>query len=147
MLWIKAFHVIFMVTWFAGLFYLPRLFVYHAQARDTLSIERFKIMERKLYYGIMMPGAIFTLFFGTWLLIENFHAYMQMKWMHHKITLVLLLIGYHAYLGWLTRCFKKDQNRHSHYFYRIINEIPVIFLIGIVILVIVKPFGLVASHG
>src|SRR5438445_119071 len=82
MLWIKAFHIIFMVTWFSGLFYLPRLFVYHAMAADRLSLDRFKIMERKLYYGIATPGAIFTILFGIWSISLNFHAYMQMTWLH-----------------------------------------------------------------
>lgn len=139
MLWVKAFHIIFMVTWFAGLFYLPRLFVYHAMASDQISIDRFKIMERKLYYGIMTPGAIFTLLFGGWLLSDNFHAYMHMPWMHFKLTLVFLLIVYHLYLGKLRMAFKNDRNTHGHVFYRILNEIPALLLAGIVILVIVKP--------
>lgn len=141
MLWIKAFHLIFMVTWFAGLFYLPRLFVYHSMAVDKISIERFKIMERKLYYGIMAPGAILTLIFGLWLLHGyGWLAYKHMLWLHLKLGLVLLLIIFHLYCGILRRQFYKDQNRHSHIFYRILNEIPVLFLITIVILTIVKPF-------
>lgn len=140
MQWILALHIIFMVTWFAGLFYLPRLFVYHAMSDDTISIERFKIMERKLYYGITTPGAVLTIVFGIWLLAMNFHAYMQMGWMHLKLLLVLLLIFYHLYCGKLYHSFKNDKNCHGHVFYRWINEIPIVFLFAIVILVVVKPF-------
>jgi len=141
MLWIKAFHVIFMVTWFSGLFYLPRLFVYHAMATDLTSIERFKLMERKLYYGIMAPGSVLTIFFGLLLIHFNPPFYMKAPWFHIKLSLVLLLIAYHLYLGKLRTVFKQDQNRHSHLFYRILNEVPVIFLVGIVVMVIVRPFG------
>lgn len=141
MLWVKSFHIIFMVTWFCGLFYLPRLFVYHAMTNDKISIDRFKIMERKLYFGITTPGMIFTLVFGAWLLSFNLQGYMQMIWMHIKLGLVLLLIAYHLYLGKLLMDFKADRNKHGHVYYRIVNEIPIIFLIAIVILVIVKPFG------
>lgn len=139
MLWLKSLHIIFMVTWFSGLFYLPRLFVYHAMATDTISIERFKIMERKLYYGITMPGMLFTILFGIWVLSYNVHGYMSAGWMHMKLTLVLLLLGYHFYLGRLVTVFKHNRNQRSHVFYRVINEIPVLFLAAIVILVIVKP--------
>jgi len=140
MLWTKAFHLIFMVTWFAGLFYLPRLFVYHAMAVDAISIERFKTMERKLFFGIMTPGAIFTILFGAWTLSYNMHGYMQMGWMHTKLSLVALLLMYHLYLGKLLFAFKANRNRHSHVFYRVLNEIPVIFLVAIIILAVVKPF-------
>lgn len=140
MLWVKALHIIFMVTWFSGLFYLPRLYVYHSMASDTISLERFKIMERKLYFGITTPGAILTLFFGIWLISFNFHGYMQQHWLHLKLGLILLLIVYHLYLGKLLFAFKHDRNTHSHVFYRVLNEIPVIFLVVIVILAIVKPF-------
>lgn len=139
MLWVKAFHIIFMVTWFSGLFYLPRLFVYHTMANDQASIDRFKVMERKLYYGITTPGAILTVIFGVWLISYHVHGYMSMMWMHWKLGLVLLLLGYHVYLGVLLKRFKQDRNQHSHVFYRIINEIPVVFLAAIVILVVVKP--------
>lgn len=139
MLWVKSFHIIFMVTWFAGLFYLPRLFVYHAMATDSISIERFKIMERKLFFGITTPGMVLTLLFGGWLLSANPHDYMTAGWMHMKLTLVGLLVLYHLYLGKLYVNFKHDCNTHSHVFYRVINEIPVLFLAAIVILVIVKP--------
>jgi putative membrane protein len=141
MLWVKAFHIIFMTTWFAGLFYLPRLFVYHAQSTDTLSIERFKIMERKLFYGIMAPGAVLTILFGVWLLSYSFTAYLHMVWLDVKLAMVLLLIAYHFYLGKLLYAFKHDKNRYGHVFYRWLNEVPVIFLVAIVILVIVKPGG------
>lgn len=141
MLWVKAFHIIFMVTWFSGLFYLPRLFVYHAMATDSTSIERFKIMERKLYFGIMMPGMVFTILFGGWLLSYDMPAYMHMMWFHLKLTCILLLVAYHFYLGHLFKQFKQDKNKHSHVFYRILNEVPVLFLVAIVLLVVVKPFG------
>ena len=144
MLWVKAFHIIFMVTWFAGLFYLPRLFVYHSLASDSISIDRFKLMERKLYFGIATPGAIFTLLFGVWLLSFNAHGYMQMTWLHIKLSLVMLLILYHLYLGKLLLDFKHDRNRHGHVFYRVLNEMPVFLLVAIVLLVVVQPFGMVA---
>jgi putative membrane protein len=136
MLWIKSFHVIFMVTWFAGLFYLPRLFVYHAMSSDSASIERFKIMERKLYFGIMTPGAVLTVLLGLWLWLGYGITGI---WMHIKFTLVLLLLGYHLYCGKLLRDFKHDRNTRSPVFYRWFNEFPVLLLIVIVILVIVKP--------
>lgn len=143
MLWVKSLHIIFMVTWFSGLFYLPRLFVYHALATDETSITRFKIMERKLYFGILAPGAIFTLIFGIWLASYQWQAYFKMMWFHYKLTFVLILIGYHLYLGYLLKKFKYDRNTHSPLFYRILNEIPVVLLAAIVILVVVKPFSIV----
>ena len=138
MLWIKSFHIVFMVAWYAGLFYLPRLFVYHAQSEDKISIERFKIMERKLYAGIMTPCMVLTLALGTWLWLGyGFRG----GWLHAKLALVLILVAHHFYLGKLIRDFKHDRNRHGHVFYRWLNEIPALpVLIGIVILVIVKPF-------
>lgn len=143
MLWVKALHIIFMVTWFAGLFYLPRLYVYHAMATDKPSQDRFKIMERKLYFGITTPGAIFTIIFGLWLLSYNVHGYMHVVWFNAKLCLVLLLLIYHVYLGKLLFDFKYDRNKHSHVYYRWVNEVPVLFLAGIVILAIVKPFGVI----
>lgn len=141
MLWIKAFHIIFMVTWFAGLFYLPRLFVYHAMSEDSASRERFKVMERKLYYGIMAPGAVLTIAFGIWLLADYaWAAWHAAGWLHVKLALVALLIGYHLWCGRLLGDFARDRNRHSHRWYRVFNEVPVLFLIAIVILVVVKPF-------
>lgn len=136
MLWIKALHIIFMVTWFAGLFYLPRLFVYHAMAEDQTSIERFKIMERKLFYGIMTPGAVLTVFFGVWLMGYGFTG----AWFHAKLTLVFLLVVYHVWCGMVVTKFKYDRNTRSHVFYRWMNEVPVLFLFAIIILVVVKPF-------
>lgn len=141
MLWIKALHIIFMVTWFSGLFYLPRLYVYHAQCTDEISNARFKIMERKLFFGIATPGAILTLFFGFWLLKLNWPVYKHLYWMHAKLSLVFLLIIYHVYLGKLLYVFRYNRNTHGHVFYRWLNEIPVIFLVGIVFLVILKPWG------
>ena len=140
MLWIKAFHIIFMVTWFAGLFYLPRLFVYHAMCEDQISNERFKIMERKLFFGIMTPGAVITIALGLWMLIANWDAYMIGYWMHVKLSLVLLLIIYHIYCGKLVKTFKQDCNNKSHVWFRWFNEAPVLGLIAIVILASVKPF-------
>lgn len=144
MLWVKAFHIIAMVTWFAGLFYLPRLFVYHAMTKDTEGQERFKIMERKLYYGIMAPGAILTIALGLWLLTwYNWPLFRLSIWLHIKLFLVLLLIIFHLYCGYLRHQFYLNKHRHSHLFYRWLNEIPVIFLIGIITLAVVKPlFGL-----
>ncbi|MDR3492214.1 MAG: CopD family protein [Gammaproteobacteria bacterium] len=141
MLWVKAFHVIFMVTWFSGLFYLPRLFVYHAMSKDEISNTRFKIMEKKLYYGITTPGAILTLLFGLWLLSYNTSGYLHQTWMIAKLGFVVLTILYHLYLGKLLYSFKYNRNSHTHVFYRWLNEVPVIFLVSIVILVIVKPWG------
>ena len=139
MLWIKAFHIIFMVTWFSGLFYLPRLYVYHAATEDAPGRTRFQLMERKLYYMIMTPGAVLTLLFGALLIVYS-PAWLHMKWLHLKLGLVLLLLGYHLWLGRLLRDFRLERNHHSHVFYRWINEIPAIFLILIVVLAVVKPF-------
>lgn len=140
MLWIKAFHIIFVVTWFSGLFYLPRLFVYHAISQDKISNKRFKIMERKLYYGITTPSAILTTLFGGWLLWSNFQIYIHKEWMQAKLILVGLLWIYHFLCGRYYKKFKTDSNPHSHVFYRWFNEVPVGILILTVILVIVKPF-------
>lgn len=137
MLWIKSFHIIFMVTWFAGLFYLPRLFVYHATADDQPGIDRFKIMERKLFYGIMTPGAVLTIVFGLWLWLGYG---ISGSWMHAKLMLVGLLIAYHIWCGKLLVDFKHDRNKHSHVWYRWFNEVPVVLLIGIIFLVVLKPF-------
>ena len=141
MLWVKAFHIIFMVTWFAGLFYLPRLFVYHAMSDDQISIERFKIMERKLFYGIMTPGAIITTILGIWLLLEYaWDAYQHSLWLSIKLILVGVIIVYHIYCGKLLIDFRNDRNRHGHVFYRWLNEFPVLLLIAIIVLITVKPF-------
>lgn len=140
MLWIKSLHLIALVTWFSGLFYLPRLFVYHALSEDRLSQERFKIMERKLYYGIMAPGAMLTILFGVWLLIAyDWALYKTALWLHIKLGLVLILILFHLYCGYCRKQFLKDQNKHSHVFYRWLNEFPVLILTAVVILAVVKP--------
>ena len=137
MLWLKALHIIFMVTWFAGLFYLPRLFVYHAQSGDSPSRERFKLMERKLFFGIMTPGAVMTIFFGVWLWLGyGFSG----GWLVAKLALVALLVAFHLYCGVLLRDFKHDRNHHGHVFYRWLNELPVLILIISVLLVVLKPF-------
>jgi putative membrane protein len=137
MLWIKAFHIIFMVTWFAGLFYLPRLFVYHALTTDVPGIERFRIMERKLYFGIMTPGALLTIAFGIWLWLG--YGYSG-GWLHAKLALVAVLVAYHVYCGKLMLDFKHGRNRHAHVFYRWLNEFPLVILVAVVILAVVKPF-------
>ncbi len=138
-LWFKALHIIFMVTWFAGLFYLPRLFVYHAMSQDAVSIERFKIMERKLFFGIMAPGAILTLLFGVAMLIAN-PMWLKQGWLHAKLTLIVVLIGYHIWCGKLLLDFKADRNRYSHVWYRWFNEVPAVLLIVIVLLATFKSF-------
>ncbi len=139
MLVVKAFHVISMVAWFAGLFYLPRLFVYHAEAQDKISIERFKIMEYRLFYAITTPAAILTTGFGVWLIFYNPSYYMMVGWMHGKLFLVLLLWVYHVVCGYYVKQFSHDSSSHTSKFYRIWNEIPTILLIGIVLLVELKP--------
>ena len=140
MLWAKALHIIFMVTWFAGLFYLPRLFVYHAMTDDETGIKRFKTMERKLYFGIMTPGMVLTLIFGFWTLTAvGWSAYAGTIWLHIKLACVLALIIYHIYCGKLLFDFSCDRNKHSHVWYRVFNEIPVIFLVIIVLLAVVRP--------
>jgi len=140
MLWVKSFHIIFMVTWFAGLFYLPRLFVYHAMSDDTISKERFKVMERKLFYGIMTPGAVLTALFGLWMIFGYEMGIGKGGWFHAKMALVVILIAYHVWCGKLVADFKHDRNTHGHVFYRWFNEFPVLILIAIVILAVVRPF-------
>ena len=137
MLWIKSFHIIAMVTWFSGLFYLPRLYVYHSQSNDPVSIERFKIMERKLFFGIMTPGAVLTILFGIWLWLGYG---LTGNWLYAKMLLVGLVIIHHAWCYFALKAFQRDQNRRSHVYYRWMNELPVFYLVGIVILVVVKPF-------
>lgn len=141
MLWLKALHLIFMVTWFAGLFYLPRLFVYHAMSDDNVSHERFKIMERKLFFGIMTPGMVLTFVFGFWMIGDYaWGLYSGTGWLHAKLTLLALLVMYHYFCGKWMLDFKHDRNQRSHVFYRWMNEVPVLFLVGIIILAVVKPF-------
>ncbi len=140
MLWYKALHLIFMVTWFAGLFYLPRLFVYHAMSEDAISIERFKVMERKLFYGITTPGGLLTIVFGVLLLHETWAVHKTSGWLHAKLVLVFALAAYHVYCGKLLIDFKHDRNRHGHVFYRWLNEAPVMVLVAVVILAVIRPF-------
>ncbi len=141
MLWIKSLHIIFVTSWFAGLFYLPRIFVNHAMVLDSanpdiITSERLKLMERKLY-RFMLPLAVLALGFGTWLLLGyDFSG----GWVHAKLTLVAILIAYHFYCGKLVQDFSHDNNKHSHVWYRWFNELPVLVLSAVVILVVVKPF-------
>ncbi len=137
--WFKALHLIFMVTWFAGLFYLPRLFVYHATAADAAGIERFKIMERKLFWGIMTPGGVLTVVFGAGAYALSPASYADAGWMHAKLALVALLAGYHVWCGLLVAAFARDANRHGHVWYRWFNEVPTAALIAIVLLVVIGP--------
>lgn len=137
MLWLKALHIVFVISWFAGLFYLPRLFVYHAGALDAPSNERFKVMERKLYRGIMMPAMLLTLASGIGLWLGfGFTG----GWLQAKIALVALLVAYHFWMRKLLGDFARDANRRSHVFYRWVNEMPTVLLVAIVILAVVKPF-------
>ena len=140
MAWIEAFHIMSVITWFAGIFYLPRLFVYHAMSEDQISKDRFVIMERKLFNSIMTPSAIATVLFGTWLISTAPDFYLRQGWLHAKLTLVLLLIIYHISCWWFLVRFRENRNTHSHVFFRFYNEAPVLLLIAIVILVVVKPF-------
>lgn len=139
MLWIKAFHVIFMVCWFSGLFYLPRLFVYHSMSEDQISKDRFCIMERKLFWGITTPSAIATILFGIWLLTANWSYFMSWWWMHVKLGLVGLLIAYHFSCWWYMKKLREDSTFKTHLFFRLYNELPVLILVGTVILIVVKP--------
>jgi len=139
MLWIKSLHIIFVITWMAAIFYLPRLFVYHAMSEDQISKERFKIMERKLYRGIMTPSMVLALIFGGWL-IYLVPGYLQMGWLHAKLTFVLGLVVYHFWCGKILKDFKDDNNVKNHVWFRWFNEMPVIALFVIVIMVVVKPF-------
>jgi putative membrane protein len=138
MLWVKSFHIIFMVTWFAGLFYLPRLFVYHAMAEDRPSLERFQVMERKLFWGIMTPGAVLTLAFGVWLWLGWFRG--SSSWLHAKLALVAVLAGYHLWCWRLMKAFAAGRNTRSHVWLRWFNEFPVVILVATVLLVVLKPF-------
>lgn len=139
MLWVRAFHIIFVVTWFAGLFYLPRLFVYHVSATDNISLERFKLMEKRLFWGIMTPSGILATIFGAILLFSNLAFYSHLGWMHLKLFLVVILWGFHVYCGICLKKFRDDQNKHTETFYRWFNEFPVIILIAVVLLVELQP--------
>ena len=136
MLWVKSLHIVFMVTWFAGLFYLPRLFVYHAMAQDAVSRERFKVMERKLFWGIMTPGGVLTIVFGLWLWLGSASPG---HWLDAKLALTALLVVYHAWCGKLMLEFRADRNTRSHVWFRWFNEFPTVLLFAAVILVVVKP--------
>ncbi|OGS81295.1 MAG: TIGR00701 family protein [Gallionellales bacterium GWA2_59_43] len=136
MLWVKAFHIIFVVSWFAGLFYLPRIFVNHAMATEPAEIARLKLMERKLYRFVTPIGAL-AIIFGFWLW---FGYGFSGGWLHAKTALVAVLVGYHFYCGHLVKEFAADRNTRSHVFYRFFNEVPVLILTAVVILVTVKPF-------
>jgi len=143
MLWLKAFHVVSVISWFAALLYLPRLFVYHAQIQgatidDAVGNARFKVMERKLF-KLMTLAAFMAVTFGVAMLAVA-PEYLLMRWLHLKLLLVMLLIGYHGACFALLQQFANDRNSHSERWYRVFNEIPALLLIGIVILVVVKPF-------
>lgn len=141
-LWLKALHLIFVISWFAGIFYLPRLFVHHAMvpAAERPTLERLKIMERKLF-RFMTPLAALAVLFGGLLLAHYGLSYLKSSaWLHVKLTLVAGLVAYHAYLGHLVRVFADDENARSHKFYRVMNEVPVLVLFAVVVLAVVKPF-------
>jgi len=137
MLWLKAFHIIFVVTWFAGLFYLPRLFVYHAVATDLISLERFAVMERRLF-TLMNVAALLAVGFGV-AVLAKVPAYLELPWMQVKLALVVLLIGYHHYCGALIKRLRAGTNTRSQRWFRFFNEAPTLFLFAIVILVVVQP--------
>ena len=137
MLWLKAFHIVFVVTWFAGLFYLPRLFVYHAVARDAPGLERFVLMERRLF-GIMTVGAALAVIFGVAMIVAA-PGYLHFAWLHAKLTLVVLLIAYHVWCRQLMVALRDGRNSHSQRWYRFFNEVPTVLLIAIVVLAVVKP--------
>ena len=138
MLWLKSFHVVFVIAWFAGIFYLPRLFVYHAQTEELPVKAQLKIMERRLF-AMMTFGAVFALGFGA-AMVASAPSYLESGWLHAKFTLVLLLLAYHAWCYRLVVAFREDRNAHSSRWYRIFNEVPLLLLIGIVVLAVVKPF-------
>ena len=138
MLWVKSLHIIFMVSWYAGLFYLPRLFVYHVLTTDAPGNERFKVMERKLYYGIMAPSAVLTVASGAWLWLGYG---ITAGWLYAKLALIAILVAHHLWLGKLMRDFRDDRNQHGDVFYRWINEVPALpILVIVVLLVVFKPF-------
>ncbi|NVK25388.1 MAG: protoporphyrinogen oxidase HemJ [Gammaproteobacteria bacterium] len=139
-LWLKALHVFFMVAWFAGIFYLPRLFVYHAENNNTATSETFKIMERRLLFFVT-PFAILTFIFGLALIMSYGKEWFRVSgWLHTKLLLVTLVYAYHGYCFKLLSDFKHDRNKHSAKFYRFFNEAPVLVLLAIIILAVVKPY-------
>ena len=138
MLLVKSLHLVFMVTWLAGLLYLPRLYVYHAMAEDRISLDRFKLMERKVFWGIATPGGVLTIVFGLWLWLGWFQG--AGLWMHAKLALVAVLVAYHVWCGKLLVDFREERNKRSHVWFRWFNEFPVLVLVGVVLLVVFKPF-------
>lgn len=140
-LWVQALHLIALISWMAGIFYLPRLFVYHAEAEKGSELsETLKIMERKLLKIIMNPAIIATWIFGLLLLHSNIGLMTGQGWMHAKLLLVVLMSGFHGYLAYTRKVFLRDENKKTHKFYRKINEVPTLLMIAIVILAVVKPF-------
>jgi putative membrane protein len=138
MIWVKIFHLFAVIAWYAGIFYLPRLFVYHAMTEDEAGRARFKIMERKLLRGIMNPSAAVSIILGGWLWLGyGFTG----TWLYLKLVLVGILLLYHGWCMKIVSDFKQDKNTHSHTFYRWMNEVPVALLLGILILVELKPFS------
>lgn len=139
-MWLKSLHIFFMVAWFAGLFYLPRIFVNHAMIDDEATSHRFKIMERKLY-RFTTPWMVLTVIFGLWMLYDYaWAAYGSMLWLHIKLKLVVILIAYHLWCGQIVKTFAEDKNTRSHVWYRWFNETPVFLLLAIVLLTGLKPF-------
>ena len=137
MLWIKALHIISIISWMAAILYMPRLFVYHSMSEVAESREQFKLMQRKLMNGIMTPAMVASLVFGFWLWLGyGFRG----GWLHAKLALVVLLIAFHFWCAATIRKLARDENPHGHVFYRWMNELPAVVMIGIVILVVVKPF-------
>ena len=139
MRWILAFHIIFMVAWFAGLFYLPRLYMYHTLCTDEIGNARFKTMERKLFWMIMTPAAVLTSLTGLWLLTFAWDMYSHLWWMHFKLIAVMLLWAYHLFCGYLLYQFKFDKKQFSAGFYRVFNEVPTLILIVVVLCAVVRP--------
>jgi putative membrane protein len=137
--WIKSFHIIFLVSWYAGLFYLPRLFVHHAMSEDPATRQRLAIMERKLYFFVT-PWAVLTVVLGLVMLFGYWDVFRTQGWMHAKLVLVVPLVAYHFWCGHLVKVFRDGPNPHSHVWFRWFNEIPLVFLVLIVILIIVRPF-------
>jgi len=138
MLWVKALHIVFVISWFAGLLYLPRLFVYHVGVQDAAGHDRFCLMEKRLY-GLTTIAMIGTWVFGVWTLLYT-PGFMSMGWMHAKLALVVALSGYHGWLKAKLRRFAAGQNTHSGRYFRIANEVPALIMVAVVILVVVKPF-------
>ena len=141
MLWFKALHLIAMVCWFAGLFYLPRLYVYHAASQENSVKKQLIPMEWRLFWYIMTPAAILTGIFGWAIIFTHYEYYAHLNWLHLKLGLVLLLAGYHLYLGKLLLDFRRDKIDHTEKYYRYLNEVPTVFLIAIVLLAVLQPFS------